>query len=403
MPASSSPISIALVGIGGYGNNFVKLLLDSPNQSEFRIAGTIDPWPASCRRLAELQVRDVPLYSSLEEFYAKDRADLAVICSPLQHHAQQTCLALEKGSHVLCEKPLCVTIEQARQMRATRDRAGKIVGIGYQWSFSDAVQKLKADVMAGVFGKAKRLKSLVLWPRDEAYYARNQWAGAKRDPQGNLVFDSPVNNACAHYLHNMLYILGSRVDRSAEPATVSAELYRAHEIENYDTAALRCVTRDGAEVLFFTSHCTGENRGPIFSYEFEKATIEIREGADATITAKFADGTRRDYGSPGQGRDKLWQTLNCIRTGEPIVCGIEASFAHTQCVVAAQQSTADIIEFPAASIHRIGEPGRRLTVVDHLSQTLTRCYEEGKLPSEIGVDWAHPSKPINIGPGLSLS
>ena len=402
MPASSSPISIALVGIGGYGNNFVKLLLDSPNQSEFRIAGTIDPWPASCRRLSELQSRNVPLYSSLEEFYAKDSADLVVICSPLQHHAQQTCLALERGSHVLCEKPLCVTIEQARQMRATRDRAGKIVGIGYQWSFSDSVQKLKADVMAGVFGKARRLKSLVLWPRDEAYYARNQWAGAKRDPQGNMVFDSPVNNACAHYLHNMLYILGPRVDRSAEPATVTAELYRAHEIENYDTAALRCVTRDGVEVVFITSHCTAENRGPIFSYEFEKATITIPEGNDARITAHFTDGTVRDYGTPSAGREKLWQTMDCIRTGKPIVCGIEASFAHTQCVLAAQQSAAEIEDFPASMVHHVGLPGHRMTVVDNLSHTLTRCYDEGKLPSEFGIPWAKASTCIHIGPELSL-
>ena len=40
----------------------------------------------------------------------------------------------------------------------------KIVAIGYQWSFSDAIQKLKADVIAGIFGKPRRLKTLVLWP-----------------------------------------------------------------------------------------------------------------------------------------------------------------------------------------------------------------------------------------------
>jgi predicted dehydrogenase len=402
MSASSSPISIALVGIGGYGNNFVKLLLDAPNQSDFRIAGAIDPWPASCRRLGELNARGVPVFPTLDAFQEADRADLTIVCSPLQHHSQQTCQALAKGSHVLCEKPLCVTIDQARRMRETRDRAGKIVGIGYQWSFSDAVQKLKADVMAGALGKAKRLKSLVLWPRDEAYYARNQWAGAKSDPHGNFVLDSPVNNACAHYLHNMLYVLGPRVDRSAEPATVTAELYRAHEIQNYDTAALRCMTRDGIEILFFTSHCTAENRGPVFTYEFEKATVTIPEGNEARITARFNDGTTRDYGTPSAGREKLWQTMDCIRTGAPIVCGIEAAFAHTQCVQAAQQSTPEIVDFPASVVHHVGLPGHRMTVVDNLSHTLTRCYEEGKLPSELDIPWAKQSTTIHIGPELSL-
>ena len=172
------PISIALVGIGGYGNNFVTALLDAPVEREIRIAGTIDPSPTSCRRLGDLKARGVPLYPTLDAFYAAGKADLVVVSSPLHFHAAQTCQALEQGAHVLCEKPLCVTIEQARQMRDARDRAKKTVAIGYQWSFSAAIQKLKADVMSGVLGRPKRLKTLVLWPRDESYYSRNRWAGA---------------------------------------------------------------------------------------------------------------------------------------------------------------------------------------------------------------------------------
>ncbi len=44
--------------------------------------------------------------------------------------------------------------------------------------------------------------------------------------QGRLVLDSPVNNACSHYLHNMFYVLGDRLDRSDQPKWVTAELYR---------------------------------------------------------------------------------------------------------------------------------------------------------------------------------
>src|SRR5437763_1310063 len=106
----SEQISIALVGIGGYGNNFVTALLDAPKSRDFRFAGTIDPSPTSCRRLGDLKARKIPLYATLDAFYAADRADLVIISSPLQYHAAQTCLAMEQGSHVLCEKPLCVTI-----------------------------------------------------------------------------------------------------------------------------------------------------------------------------------------------------------------------------------------------------------------------------------------------------
>src|SRR5262245_10750980 len=99
-------ISIALVGVGGYGNNFVTTLLDAPRADNFRFAGTIDPSPGSCRRLSDLRQRSVPMYPSLEAFYAADHADLVIISSPIQFHAAQTCLALSHGSHVFCEKPL---------------------------------------------------------------------------------------------------------------------------------------------------------------------------------------------------------------------------------------------------------------------------------------------------------
>src|SRR5207253_7887978 len=87
-------ISIALVGIGGYGNSYVSALLDAPNRDEFRIVGAIDPSPKLCRRLAELEARSCPVYAAIDDFYASTRADLAVISTPLHLHASQTCFAL---------------------------------------------------------------------------------------------------------------------------------------------------------------------------------------------------------------------------------------------------------------------------------------------------------------------
>ena len=223
-------VSLALVGIGGYGNAYVNMILDGWSRRTYDLVAAIDPNPSACRRLDELKALGVPLHASLESFYESHRVDLVVLSTPIALHAPQTALACARGSHVLCEKPLCATIEDAVAMCDELDRLERQVAIGYQWSFSGAVQSLKADVLAGVFGRAKRLRTIVLWPRDEAYYGRNRWAGAQRDGHGNLVWDSPVNNACAHYLHNMLYVTVELIDRSAEQATVVAEMYRAHPI-----------------------------------------------------------------------------------------------------------------------------------------------------------------------------
>lgn len=391
--------TIALVGIGGYGSIYVSALLDADEEEhEFRFAAAVDPTPGLCDRLEELRGRQIPIYPTLDELYAHHSPDLVVIASPFQYHAAQTVQALEHGSHVLCEKPMCVTVEQAADMRRARDAAGRRVAIGYQWSFSPAIQRLKADIGAGLFGEARQLKTMVLWPRDETYYGRNRWAGRRRDAGGRPVFDSPVSNACAHYLHNMLYVLGGRVDRSAVPSRVTAELYRAHAIENYDTAALRCRTDAGAEILFIVSHATRQSRGPQFVYEFERATVTFSEQSGSEIVAKLADGTTRSYGSPWAASDvgKMWSTLRAIRSGRAPACGIEASVAQTQVTAAAQRSVADVTPFPEDLKRIAGPAGSRKTWVVGLEEALAGCYESGKLPSEMELPWAVPGAEVEI-------
>jgi predicted dehydrogenase len=391
--------SIALVGIGGYGSIYVSALLEAAGRAgSHRFTAAVDPFPTLCDRLEELRGRQIPIYPTLDALYENHRPDLVVISSPFHLHASQTIDALSRGSHVLCEKPMCVTVQQAQQMRRARERAGRHVAIGYQWSFSPAIQRLKNDIRAGVFGAAKRLKTIVLWPRDEMYYGRNRWAGKQRDEQGDPIYDSPVSNACAHYLHNMLYVLGDAADRSAVPKRVTAELYRAHPIENYDTAALRCSTDRGVEILFVVSHATRRSHGPEFHYEFEKATISFAEHRGGEIVAQFADGTQRSYGSPWESSDtgKLWTTLRAISSDTPTLCGIEAAVAQTQVTAAAQDSMPAPLAFPSVLVGVEGEPGARKTWVEGLEQVLAQSYEACKLPSEMNVPWARAGRTIEV-------
>jgi len=195
----------------------------------------------------------------------------------------------------------------------------------------------------------------------------------------------------------MLYLTGPRVDRSAEPASVTAELYRAHPIENYDTGALRITTADGVELLFVVSHATAERVDPTFSYEFEGGTVEFAGAPDGEIVARMTDGTTINYGSPNAERDaKLTLTIDAIRAGGDAdsVCGIDAAAAHTRCVIAAQESMPEIVEFPRELVRVTGEIGHRKTGVDGLGDVLRRCYDEWRLPIELGAAWARPGRAV---------
>jgi predicted dehydrogenase len=385
------PLDVLLVGIGGYGNNYVAALLDQPSPATARLVGCVDPVPAGAKRLAELHARGVPVHASLDDFFANATADLAVISTPLHLHAGQTIDLLRRGCHVLCEKPLCVTPADAARMAAAAREADRLVAIGYQWSFSEPIQALKRDLAAGLFGQPRRFRTLVLWPRDQAYYQRSRWAGRQCDDAGAPILDSPANNACAHYLHNMFFLLG------ATPAVVAAELHRANPIENYDTAALRCTTTSGVELLFITSHAVANRDGPHFSLECEGGVIEYRDGGN--LVARFTNGLTRDYGFPNADRmGKLWRTIDDITGHRPTACGVADTAAHTRCVWTAQQSPRGILNFPADSVRLVDADTEPHLVVAGLDAELRDCYTQWKLPSDLGLPWSRPSEPITVIP-----
>jgi len=403
----AEPVSLVMVGVGGMGAVYLQALLDRKDEGLFRISGAVDPQPNRCKQYVEMRAMGVPCFVSLPDFYRNRKADLAILSTPIQMHVPQTLSALGKGSHVLCEKPAAGTIQEVRAAIEAERAAGRWVAIGFQWSFSPAVQALKADIRSGLFGAARRLKCLYLWPRDEGYYARNDWAGKRRDAEGAWVLDSPVQNAMAHDLHNMFYVLGREKETSARPAGVEAELYRANAIENFDTAAARIRTEEGVELLFFVSHASDEDRGPIVRYEFEKGVVRCDSRASG-LWAEFPDGTRKDYGVPDdEAMNKLWQSIAGVREeGARPLCGLEAAASQTLSMNGIQDSMPEIRDFPAGLIRvveaagarrlAVETPGARRLVVEGLDEAFAACYEAGKLPSEMGLPWSAKGTKVDL-------
>lgn len=394
----SKPITMVLAGAGGYGRTYVRAMMREGAERGVTWAGIVEPYPDSAPELPELRAQGVKLYASLEDFYKENTADLCVISSPIQFHIEQAICALEHGSHVLCEKPLCAVIQDAQRLIAARDKAGKIVDIGFQWSHAEAIEKLKADIMAGKFGAPKRLKTLILWPRDKKYYTRGVgWAGKKMDAQGRYVLDNVVSNATAHYLHNMLYVLGGKFDASLQPETLEACLMRANDIEMYDTAFIRCVTAGGAELVYVGSHAVEELINPKFSYEFEKGTAEFwDEGADSVITATMSDGSVVTYGGPNAPTEfgaKLWRVAAAIRGEAEIPCPVEAAMPHVRCMNAALASM-EPVAFPANVVRKTGDAP--LTHVDGLETVLKACYQDCRMPTKADAPWVSVGKTVRL-------
>lgn len=374
-------VRILCVGIGGYANNYLSSLLACP-EPDFEFVGMVDIAAKNCKFYPELVARGVPLYDSMEDFYASNTADLAIITTPTFLHTRQILCALKNGSHVMCEKPLSGVSADEQLLLDAMEKSGKFVIIGYNWSYGKPIQDLKQDISDGVFGKAVFLKSLVLWPRSKEYYARGSgWGGRISAPDGTVLNDSVVSNATAHYLHNMLFVTGGAHGRSSEVASLDCTLLRANNIENFDTATVRFTLADGTPGMFVASHAVEKTVNPTFEYRFQHATVTYSD-SDCQIVAHFKDGSQKVYGDPKtQTSEKIYEAISAVRNPNYVPpCSVSTAAPQVRCVEKIQQH-------PIATVHpeHIREDIRNdnhFLFVPGLDDLLLRCYQEELLLSE---------------------
>lgn len=99
-------------------------------------------------------VEGVRCYNSHKEMLdAEPDLDAVSVCTYNRTHAECAIYALNKGVNVLLEKPMCVTIEEAVEIRKAEKASGKVLSIGFQPRFNPNMKNLKSIVESGVLGK----------------------------------------------------------------------------------------------------------------------------------------------------------------------------------------------------------------------------------------------------------
>ena len=319
-------ITVAVIGMGGYGIHYVRAAAEKAEEYGVRCVGMVDIRPENCPLYAQVLEQKIPVYTSVEALYENAAPLLTFIATPIQFHCRQACYAMEHGSHVLCEKPAAPTMAQVRQMEETSRRTGKFLAIGFQRCFAGATLKAKTDVLSGKYGKAIRFKAGIIMRRGLIYYQRG-WAG-RWHINGEMIYDSVANNSAAHYLQNMLFMAGPSLSASAEIKHIWAEKYRVNAIENYDTVSARMTAQNGAELFFVATHAADGDFGFESCCEFEKGKIFF--DPKENVWGELEDGTRIDYGNAGEDYyAKIRQSLDCVRGTGSLTCDIRTAAPHT--------------------------------------------------------------------------
>lgn len=177
------------LGVIGCGRVFERFHLPAiENSTRWRLTAVTDP-SAERRAWAEKRISGIHIFGSAAEMMESVRPEGVLVASPPPTHAQMTLGAVASGAHVLVEKPMALSVEDAANMAAAARRAGKVLQIGFNRRFRASYRKFKSIISGLPNARAAGLDhTLVLdasgWKPYSGYLSRNT--------QGEEVIDDVV-------------------------------------------------------------------------------------------------------------------------------------------------------------------------------------------------------------------
>lgn len=395
------PIRLGLAGLGGYAGFICEQILQAAASENPPVTFIAVCDPALERfgaRVRDLKALGVKTTRTFEQLLELD-IDAVWLPLPIDLHRPFTETALAAGKAVMCEKPAAGSVDDVDAMIAARDRAGLPVLIGFQDIYQPAVAALKQRVLGGEFGKPLSATVIGCWPRSERYFGRNDWAGRfKRD--GRWVMDSPATNALAHFINLAMFLLGATPDSSASATHVAAELYRANEIENFDTCSLRLTLADNVPLYVAYTHACAHSADPIIAIETSTHMIryiagrhiEIRRGTNVEVIPLI----------PHPHSHMLSALQSCIRdrAGSALCATLEMAREHVVALNVASESFA-ITDIPREHLDTLPGPDHApLRAVHNIVPALQACVANKCMLFETSLaPWSVPvtNKPIPTG------
>jgi len=409
------PVRFAVVGIGGFAAVHHRKIRDEEDRGRARLTAVaetaLDRFQDEAAAFAQ---RGARIYGNAAEMLRAEQGRADVVCLPvgIHAHAPLTIAAMEAGYNVLVEKPPAATVEDVDAMIETGRRTGRFCAVGFQLLSSPLLRRLKSLLVSGRLGRLRELACRAHWPRSTSYYERNRWAGTSR-LDGEWVLDGPMNNACAHYLMNLLFLAGRTRETAAEPVRVRAEIYAARGIGGEDTTVLLAELSDGARIYFGVTHACREGAGPVFRIAGSRGTItgELHGEMKAVLNGQ---GEIELENPGGDDHQRLFANVIDYCRGEAPALHSPLALARSMTLTmnAAYESSRRVHAIPKDAIRAVPvrpeARGDLLLDVSGLDRALTAGWEKMATFSDLGVPWAKQTEWFDLagysrftGAGLS--
>ncbi|MFD0829264.1 Gfo/Idh/MocA family protein [Neobacillus sp. M.A.Huq-85] len=247
-----SKLRIGIIGTGGIAvTRHIPTFLQLSETTT--IVGVYDVDHARAEQIAS-QFNSFKVYRSYQEMLGD--VDAIVICTPNKFHAEITIAALEAGKHVLCEKPMALTVAECQQMESAAKKSGKVLAVAYHYRFMKEALAAKNIIEAGEIGNPLVVRVQALRRRKVPGWG----VFTNKELQGG---GSLIDYGC-HLLDLALWLMGD-----VEPIEVSGTVYNAlsktagqvnqwgsfdHQTFNVDDHVSAYIKfANGASMLFETS------------------------------------------------------------------------------------------------------------------------------------------------------
>ncbi|MFO7946580.1 MAG: Gfo/Idh/MocA family oxidoreductase [Armatimonadota bacterium] len=194
-------IRIGMIGSGGNARGHMRSLLAVEN---VKIAAIADPSDEAVEAALELDDMspDAGTFSDYEEMLSSVDLDAVVISTPHTLHYEQIMTAFDRDLHVLCEKPMVCTVEEAESVIERIEQTGLVFGIGYQRHLQAPYRYCREKIAGGEVGGCHFVSSVQSqnWYRrqvgNDTWRAKMQWSGGGQ-----------LNDSGSHLLDVVLWIL----------------------------------------------------------------------------------------------------------------------------------------------------------------------------------------------------
>jgi predicted dehydrogenase len=259
---------VSVIGCGSVSRSHLRVL---KNLKNITISSVVDIKKERADAAGEKY--NCKAYYDLETMLSEDKPDSIHICTPHYLHVPMSVSALEKGIHVLCEKPCAISTEGLKLLREAQNKSSATFGVCFQNRYIESVASIKDIIEKQTYGKMLSMRAFVHWCRGEDYY-NDDWHGTLEKEGGGVT----VNQAI-HTQDLLRYLAGCNM------ASVTAHTFNDHLkgiIEVEDTLQALFTYENGITALFNATTAFSDNLPFFIDVICEKAVLRI-EGGNAYI------------------------------------------------------------------------------------------------------------------------